>query len=63
MAHPTFANTTVVGREGWPAPEQVPGGCSPEGFGGLRITDCWINEAPALEGWSGLEIGDGGTQI
>jgi len=55
MAHPTSATETII--------SPVTGGCSPEGFGGLRITGCWINEAPALEGWSGLEIGDSGTQI
>lgn len=62
MAHPTFANTTVVGREVWPAPEQVPGGCAPEGFGGLRIAGCWVDEALMLEGDSGLGL-DSGTQI
>lgn len=54
MAHPTFANTTVV--------EPVAGGCSPEGFGGLRITGCWINEALTLEGDTGLGC-DSGTQV
>lgn len=54
MAHPTFATETIV--------SPVTGGCSPEGFGGLRITGCWLNEALTLEGDSGLGC-DSGTQV
>lgn len=46
MAHPISANTTAI--------EQVRGGCSPEGWGGLEVTHIWFDEAHLIEGFGGL---------